>query len=79
MNVSVARVDVTEHRTPLLVLKVLEGSGELVGPAARVDERMGSRITAILKRGDFRGKLCETLLLFPDPGSGLEAERGWQA
>ena len=75
MNVSVARVDVTEHRTPLLALKVLEGSGELVGPVAKVDERMGGRISAVLKRGDFRGKLCETLLLFPDADSGLEAER----
>ncbi len=74
MNISVVRTDVTEFETPLLALKVLEGTDELVGPIARVDERLDGQISALLKRGDFRGKPGETLLLFPPQGA-LRAER----
>jgi leucyl aminopeptidase len=74
MNISVARVDATEYETPLLALKVLEGAERLVGPVARVDERMGGQISRLVRRGDFKGKLGETLLLFPAEGA-LGAER----
>jgi leucyl aminopeptidase len=74
MNVSVARGDCTEWETPLLVAKVFEGEGPLVGPVAKLDERMGGQISAVRRRGDCRGKEGETLLLYPAEGT-VPAER----
>jgi leucyl aminopeptidase len=74
MRLSVNRADCTEFATPLLVAKVFEGEGELVGPVAKLDERLGGRIADVRSRGDFRGKEGETLLLYPAEGS-VPAER----
>jgi leucyl aminopeptidase len=74
MKISVARADATEFRTPLLVLKVAEGADELVGPVARVDERMGGQISRVVRAGDFKGKPGETLVLYPPEGA-IGAER----
>jgi leucyl aminopeptidase len=74
MNVSVVRADCTEHATPLLVVNVFEGEASLAGPTASVDEALGGRISDVLRRGDFRGKPDETLLLYPPQGA-LPAER----
>jgi leucyl aminopeptidase len=74
MNVSVKQADCTEFATPLLVAKIFEGDGELVGPIAKVDERMGGQISEVRRRGDFRGKEGETLLLYPSQDR-LPAER----
>jgi len=74
MKISVKRIDCTEYETPLLVVKVFEGEETLVGPVAKIDERLGGRITDLCRRGDFRGKDGETLLLYPEAGR-LPAER----
>jgi leucyl aminopeptidase len=42
--------------------------GELSGDAKRVDKATGGRIAALLKRGDFAGKLTDTLLVTDLPG-----------
>jgi hypothetical protein len=60
MDISVARVDCTEYETPLLVVKILEGGDALVGPVAKLDERMGGRIGEVVRRGDFRGEEGQT-------------------
>ncbi len=73
MNVSVARVDVTEFETPLLALEIVEGSGELTGPVASMDERLDGAISRLIQSGDFRGRAGETLPLYPS--SGLAADR----
>jgi leucyl aminopeptidase len=74
MEIRVARVDVTEFETPLLAVKLFEADSELVGPVSKVDERLGGRIADVLRRGDFRGKQGETLVLYPGEGS-IAAER----
>jgi hypothetical protein len=55
MQVRVEQIDCTEFETPLLAVKIFEGESELVGPVAKVDERIGGRIADVIRRGDFRG------------------------
>ncbi|MBA2245437.1 MAG: leucyl aminopeptidase [Gemmatimonadetes bacterium] len=74
MRVSVQRADCTEFETPLLVVKLFEGEEELVGPIAKIDERLGGQISRLRRRGDFRGKEGEVLPLYPAEGT-LPAER----
>jgi len=74
MNVTVVRADCTDFETPLLVVNVFADADPLEGPAAKVDEALGGRISDVLRRGDFRAKPDETLLLYPAPGT-LPAER----
>jgi leucyl aminopeptidase len=74
MNVSVIRSDCTEFETPLLAVKIFEDEPELVGPVGKIDERLGGQISEVLRRGDFRGKADETLLLYAAAGE-LPAER----
>ncbi|HEX6927005.1 MAG TPA: leucyl aminopeptidase [Longimicrobiaceae bacterium] len=74
MKISVARTDVTAFETPLLAVMVLEGANDLVGPAARLDERLGGQMSRLIQRGDFRGKLCETAMVYP-PAGAIGAER----
>jgi leucyl aminopeptidase len=66
MDVTIRRADCTEFETPLLALHLFEGAAVPEGPAAKVDEAMGGRISALIEAGDFRGKEGEMLLLFPD-------------
>jgi leucyl aminopeptidase len=74
MDIRVEQTDCTEFETPLLVVKIFEDGGELVGPVSSVDERLGGRIREVMERGDFRGREGQTLLLYPDRGS-IPAER----
>lgn len=74
MNVSVLRAEPSEFETPLLALKMLEGDEPLVGSITNIDERLGGQISDVRRRGDFRGKEGETLVLYPAPGS-IAAER----
>jgi leucyl aminopeptidase len=74
MNLFVVREDCAEFETPLLAVKVFEGDDPLAGPVSKLDERLGGRISDVRRRGDFRGKEGETLLLYAAPGE-LPAER----
>lgn len=74
MDITIVRADCTEFETPLLAVKMFEDDEPLVGPVAKVDERLGGQITDVRRRGDFRGKEGETLLLYPAAGA-LSAER----
>jgi leucyl aminopeptidase len=65
MDISVENVDCTEYETPLLAVKVFEGADALLGPIAKLDERMGGQISAVLDSGDFKGKEGQTLVLYP--------------
>jgi leucyl aminopeptidase len=74
MRVSVEQVDCTEFETPLLAVKIFEGEADLVGPVAKVDERLGGRIADVIARGDFTGREGQTLVLYPERDS-IPAER----
>ncbi|HET7322467.1 MAG TPA: leucyl aminopeptidase [Longimicrobiaceae bacterium] len=74
MDVTVERVDCREFDTPLLVAKVFEGENARLGPVAKLDERLGGQISAVMERGDFTGKEGQTLLLYPASGT-IPAER----
>jgi leucyl aminopeptidase len=74
MEIRIIEADCTEFETPLLVVKVLEGEDELIGPVAKVDEHLDGQISRVIARGDFKGKEGQTLLLYPAPGS-FPAER----
>jgi leucyl aminopeptidase len=74
MIVSVVREDCAEFQTPLLAVKVFEGEEPLVGPVSKLDERLGGRISDVRRRGDFRGRDGESLLLYAGSGE-LAAER----
>ena len=74
MQIRVEQVDCTEYATPLLVLNVFEGEESLVGPVAKLDERVGGQLSDLLRRGDFRGKEGEVAVLYPASGA-IPAER----
>jgi leucyl aminopeptidase len=74
MQIRVEGSDCTEFETPLLAVNIFAGETELVGPVAKVDERLGGRITDVITRGDFRGKEGQTLLIYPSDGQ-IPAER----
>jgi leucyl aminopeptidase len=74
MQIRVEQVDCTEFETPLLVLNVFEGEDSLVGPVAKVDERVGGQLSDLLRRRDFKGSEGETAVLYPAKGS-IPAER----
>lgn len=74
MKVTVKRADCTEFATPLLAIKLFQDGDRLSGPAAKVDKKMGGRVSHLLERGDFRGKQGEALVLYPQDGE-LGAER----
>ena len=65
MKISVANVASTDHDTPLLAVGVFEGEEVLAGPVQELDERMNGAISEVIRRGDFRGKDGQTLLLYP--------------
>ncbi len=60
--------------SPLLVVHVLEREEAPRGPFAELDGRLGGTLGRALEAGDFRGKLSETLMLYPRAGE-LAAER----
>jgi len=74
MELRVERSDCREWKGPLLMAELFEGTDELTGPVALLDERMGGRIADVRRRGDFRARPGDTLLLYPPDGS-IGAER----
>lgn len=67
-----------ELRTPLLALLLPQREGgerELPPHYRAIDEVAGGAVAAVLRRGDFRGKKDETLLLYPNGDGSAGAER----
>jgi len=73
MNVQIASSDLLAHSTPLLALPLFQGTEELDGIHARVDELLGGALGRVLKAGDFSGK-TENTVLFHSP-AGAPSER----
>jgi leucyl aminopeptidase len=59
------------HRTECAIVGVFE-KGELATAAAQLDERIGGRIAKLVKRGDLRGKLSDSVLLSDLDGAPCE-------
>ncbi|MCH7644459.1 MAG: leucyl aminopeptidase [Myxococcales bacterium] len=76
MQITVETRNAIDVRTAMLVLLVpkLEGGQWRPSPrAAAVDRALGGRIAAVIASGDFRGKMGEGLLLYPN--AEIPAER----
>ena len=68
MNVTVLRGDLAGLETPLLAVPVFEGAA--ADPAvAALDRALGGMITAVMERGDLRGKEGDAVVLYPTGGS----------
>ncbi|MEN8374711.1 MAG: leucyl aminopeptidase [Gemmatimonadota bacterium] len=74
MTIDVVDLAPEEIETPLLVAHALQSEDGLSGAAGALDDRLGGTISRALDAGDFRGKLAETLLLYPREGE-VGAER----
>ncbi|HUE77247.1 MAG TPA: leucyl aminopeptidase [Longimicrobiales bacterium] len=68
----------TDHpartRTPLLVLQHFQDDAEPLGAGAAVDEALDGLLSRLMKRGDFRGRAGETLVVYPSDAT-FPAER----
>lgn len=56
---------IQEQETDLIVVNLFEGLKKPGGATGAVDRALGGQITEIITAGDFKGKLSETLLLYP--------------
>jgi leucyl aminopeptidase len=74
MEIVVSRTDIAEHRTPLLVIGLVEGERELSGAISRIDQTLSGQVADVVQRGDFKGREGQTLVLYPRKGE-LAAER----
>ncbi|HET7276139.1 MAG TPA: leucyl aminopeptidase [Longimicrobiaceae bacterium] len=74
MDVTVAKTDCTEFKAPLLAVKIFQDEPELIGPVAKLDDKMGGAISEVIRRGDFAGREGQTSLLYPASGA-IAAER----
>ncbi|HUG02620.1 MAG TPA: leucyl aminopeptidase [Longimicrobiales bacterium] len=63
-----------DTRSPLLVVHVLQREEAPAGAFVELDARLGGTLTRARDAGDFRGKLGETLMLYPRAGE-IAAER----
>jgi len=70
MNIKVIKSEVLNVNADALVLSVLEGA-ELADVALAVDGACGGIISSVLAQGEFKGKLGETLVLYPQ-GLGVK-------
>ncbi len=68
MRIEVRQGAIQEQETELIVVNLFEGVTEPGGATHAVDQALGGRIREVLSWGDFRGKLNETTLLYPDAG-----------
>jgi leucyl aminopeptidase len=71
MKLEFSQGNLSELRTPLLVVPVAEGSAQ-VGAFREASELLAGVPERVVSSGDFRGKRDETLLLFPQGESGVE-------
>jgi len=70
MNVELFTADPLTLPSPLLVLPLPQGTTTLEGVLAAADEKVGGTLLRALEGGDIKGKVEETLLLFPEEGVG---------
>ena len=68
VTVSVEQGDLTRVATELLVVDAFEGAESFGGVTAAVDEAIGGLLTRVLRAGDFKGKLKESILVHPAEG-----------
>lgn len=73
MKISAVRADAPGAETPLLVLPVFQ-EGDLPAAAASVDSALSGRVASLRGSGEFAGRDCDALLLYPS-ADGLAAER----
>jgi leucyl aminopeptidase len=74
LELVVVRGDAAGHGSPLLVVGVFEGDDGVVGAAKAVDDALGGQLGAVITRGDFSGRDCQTTILYPRAGE-VAAER----
>ncbi len=65
MNFEVIQGAIQEQPSELIVVNLFEGVTEPGGATGAVDQALGGRIHELLAWGDFRGKLNETVMLYP--------------
>ena len=66
MQIDIFTGNISQREADCLVVGVHDG-GVLCAAAAALDKRAGGAISRFLKRGDFPGRLAETLLLPASP------------
>ena len=66
MQVEVVPGSVATVRAEALVVNLFEGVTVPGGATGAVDAALGGQISRVIARGDFRGKLNEALVLYPD-------------
>mgnify|MGYP002779390993 CR=1 FL=1 len=74
MNIAVVTAGVADHATPLLILFVAEGETENTAEFGEVNQAISGQISAVLQKGDFRGREGQSVLLYPGEDA-LAAER----
>ena len=65
MDIQIISGAIEEQETELIVVNLFEGVKRPGGATGAVDRALGGQITEIIVAGDFKGKLNETLLLYP--------------
>ncbi len=71
MDFKIVNSTIGKQRSACLVVGVYE-SGKLTASAKHLDKTSHSHISKILKKGDIKGKACETLLLHAIPNSDAD-------
>lgn len=65
MNITVLHGDITEQSAAALVVNHFEGLQNPGGATRALDAKLGGAIRALIASGDFKGKLGETMVLYP--------------
>lgn len=66
MQVEVISGAIQQVRAEAIVVNLFEGVSRPGGATGAVDAALNGRISRIIARGDFRGKMCEIAVLYPD-------------
>ena len=70
MLIAVVKESITQVDADAIVVNLFEGVTHPGGATGAVDRALGGAIAQVIARGDFRGKLGETVTLNLPPGSG---------
>jgi len=68
IKVAVRRGDIAKFKAPAVAVDVYEGVETPGGATRAVDEAAGGIVGRALASGDFKGKLGETMVLYPETG-----------